>query len=525
METEPVPAAEGPSQRFASTTKLNQRQTRPKNAMNVAFSSPNLKSLNSSADLDSQRWLEGYLAGKLNEQGGRRNYVDPYYNDLRETSKSNKPVWSLSGPLPHVLDPAVREKLNQKNLEAKSRASTRPGSLANSRANSSLSVAMDRSPSWKSKMKNSVFGSRVKLNDEEAATQPNTKPSVSMVEQASVPRPRVNFSLNSSRRSSIIQEEEASPDSLTPDKLVDDESSISNDDAPIAHANYWAKVRYYLREGFAEFLGTLVLVIFGVGGNLQATVTNGAGGTFESLSFAWGFGCMLGVYIAGGISGGHVNPAVTISLAIFRRFPWKKVPIYIFFQIWGAFFGGALAYGYHWSSITSFEGGKDIRTVATGACLFTNPKPDVTWRNAFFDEFIGTAILVGCLFAILDDTNAPPTSGMSAFIIGLLIAAIGMALGYQTSFTLNPARDLGPRLFAWWIGYGPKVFHFTHWWWAWGVWGGTIGGGIAGGLIYDLMIFTGPESPINYPDNGYIEEKMNQLGAKFEKNDIEMENL
>lgn len=221
---------------------------------------------------------------------------------------------------------------------------------------------------------------------------------------------------------------------------------------------------------------------------------------------------MLGVYVAGGISGGHVNPAVTISMAIFRNFPWKKVPVYIVAQIFGAFFGGAMAYAYFWSSITEYEGGKDIRTAAlSGACLYTNPKSYVTWRNAFFDEFIGSSVLVGCLMALLDDTNAPPTNGMTAFVVGLLVAAIGMALGYQTSFTINPARDLGPRIFAAMIGYGSHPFHITHWWWIWGGWLGPIGGGIAGALVYDLFIFTGCESPVNYPDNGYIEHRVNKI--------------
>lgn len=269
-----------------------------------------------------------------------------------------------------------------------------------------------------------------------------------------------------------------------------------------------------MREPFAEFIGTLVLVVFGVGGNLQATVTNNAGGSYESLSFAWGFGCMLGVYVAGGISGGHINPAVTISMAIFRKFPWKKVPVYIVAQICGAFFGGALAYGYFWSSITEFEGGPTIRTAASGACLFTNPRSYVTWRNAFFDEYIGTAMLVGCLMALLDDSNAPPANGMTAFIVGLLVAAIGMALGFQTSFTINPARDLGPRIFSAMVGYGRHPFHLTHWWWTWGTWGawgGPIAGGISGALVYDLFIFTGCESPVNYPDNGYIEHRVEKL--------------
>ncbi|CAI4307692.1 AMP_1a_G0014530.mRNA.1.CDS.1 [Saccharomyces cerevisiae] len=88
----------------------------------------------------------------------------------------------------------------------------------------------------------------------------------------------------------------------------------------------------------------------------------------------------------------------------------------------------------------------------------------------------------------------PPGNGMTALIIGFLVAAIGMALGYQTSFTINPARDLGPRIFASMIGYGPHAFHLTHWWWTWGAWGGPIAGGIVGALIYDIFIFTGCES-------------------------------
>ncbi|KAL2311801.1 Aquaglycerol porin aqy3 [Schizosaccharomyces pombe] len=566
-ETESVHG--GPSTQQNIPKKINTtlpNQSKTKDALKVAFSSPNLKDLNNSADPESQHWLEGYLAGKLEDNSGssRPNYVDPLYEELNVGSKPNKPVWSLSGPLPHVLGNSVVEKISQKNQEVRSRASTRPNSRLNSRVNSSASLAgMDGSANWKQKMKNAVFGSRVKLNDEEAQMQ-NEKPSASMVEQAdSNPkvnfslqgsrqpsiadrqnqtqrekasaitiehaenvdsRPKVSFSKQNSRQSYVVEEEPNQADSPVLDKVIDEDTLNSGSENEILFPNYWCKIRHLFREGFAEFLGTLVLVVFGVGSNLQATVTKGAGGSFESLSFAWGFGCMLGVYIAGGISGGHINPAVTISLAIFRKFPWYKVPIYIFFQIWGAFFGGALAYGYHWSSITEFEGGKDIRTPATGGCLFTNPKPYVTWRNAFFDEFIGTAVLVGCLLAILDDTNSPPTQGMTAFIVGLLIAAIGMALGYQTSFTLNPARDLGPRMFAWWIGYGPHAFHLYHWWWTWGAWGGTIGGGIAGGLIYDLVIFTGPESPINYPDNGFIDKKVKQITSRFDK-DMEMKVL
>lgn len=501
---------------------------RDQNPVMYAYSSPNLRSLNDGANYEQSR-----LADSAFREAGRPTYVDPLYRQLNpaRNPNRNKPVWSLNQPLPHVVDQGMVDRMLQKA----GNRSRQSGSADVSRSGSLTSVN-----DWKKLIKKTA--SNLKLTDLEAQTpvpgaslhssgaRPDISPSSPEPVKKRVPNRDVSFSLGGgSYPPSIINGEPQKAKSSGkedaslefPDKEYraaaqgkdggigggdDDESEV------MEFPNFWAKIRYNMREPFAECFGTLILVIFGVGGNLQATVTSGAGGSFESLSFAWGFGCMLGVYVAGGISGGHINPAVTISMAIFRKFPWKKVPVYIVAQVIGAFFGGAMAYGYFWSSITEFEGGKDIRTASlSGACLYTNPKPYVTWRNAFFDEFIGGAILVGCLMALLDDTNAPPASGMTAFIVGLLVAGIGMALGYQTSFTINPARDLGPRIFAAMIGYGRHPFHIFHWWWAWGAIGGPIAGGIAGALVYDLFIFTGSESPINYPDKGYVERRLGQL--------------
>ncbi|SCU77375.1 LANO_0A00210g1_1 [Lachancea nothofagi CBS 11611] len=521
-----------------STYEDEQRPVRRARPVGLAFSSPNLKALNASPNYEQSRLVDYYHQAST-DRGS--NYVDPLYRHLNPSVNGNrgKPVWSLNQPLPHVLDQSLAKRVMQKNADAKSRASSKPSSTDVSRSGSTTSIN-----DWRKAFRR-VTSSK-KLDDIEAQL-PNAdasnisyktklkdeKQSNSHIELGKSGQNRghhnANFTLGSeSYPSSIVEEKPPNPqpdlnmpvpvnpsNGQQAEKAINgdiDDGGVDDDDSdPLTFTNYWAKIRYRMREPFAEFLGTLILVIFGVGGNLQATVTKGSGGSYESLSFAWGFGCMLGVYVAGGISGGHVNPAVTISMAIFRKFPWKKVPVYIVAQIIGAFFGGAMAYGYFWSSITEFEGGPHIRTVATGACLFTNPKPYVTWRNAFFDEFIGTSILVGCLMALLDDSNAPPTNGMTALIVGFLVAAIGMALGYQTSFTINPARDLGPRIFASMIGYGPQAFHFTHWWWAWGTWGGPIAGGITGALVYDVFIFTGCESPINYPDNGYIEHRVKKI--------------
>lgn len=531
----------GPSRRSPlpsnSPGRFNQREEDP---IVYAYSSPNLRALNNNPNYEQARLADGLYAGV-----SRPNYVDPLYQQLNPTRNSNKkkPVWSLNQPLPHVVDQAMVDRMLQKKRSGnRSRQSSRPGSTDVSRSGSMTSMN-----DWKKLIRKTA--SNLKLTDLEAQIPvPHATPRPSGFRADSsripsepaknrIPHGDVNFSLgDESSPPSVLDEEpqkakNGNLDNVThkeylptsPDKEyreaaqggdggVDVNDAGDDESEEMEFPNFWAKIRYTMREPFAECFGTLILVIFGVGGNLQATVTKGAGGSFESLSFAWGFGCMLGVYVAGGISGGHINPAVTISMAIFRKFPWKKVPVYIFAQIVGAFFGGAMAYGYFWSSITEFEGGKDIRTAnLSGACLYTDPKPYVTWRNAFFDEFIGGAILVGCLMALLDDTNAPPASGMTAFIVGLLVAGIGMALGYQTSFTINPARDLGPRIFAAMVGYGRHPFQITHYWWSWGAWGGPIAGGIAGALVYDIFIFTGSESPINYPDKGYVERRIGKL--------------
>lgn len=547
------PAAEAIQSKASEDEYLRPRQNEA--PIMYAYSSPNLRGLNNQGNYEKTRLMDSFVSNSINREN--RNYVDPLYAQLNPTrnANKNKPVWSLNQPLPHVVDQGLVNKVIQRKVDGKSANSSRTGS-----ANVSRSGSMTSMNDWRRMIRRAA--SNMKLTDleaqrpgpaasiasskaktDQAANLPMTQ---DRAPKSSTPRHDVNFSLgDESYPASIIQEKaqggrlndqtnlpqadsfKAALDDTTSTAIaVDGNGGIGGDIADdseletMTFPNYWAKIRYHMREPFAECFGTLVLVIFGVGGNLQATVTKGAGGSFESLSFAWGFGCMLGVYVAGGISGGHINPAVTISMAIFRKFPWKKVPVYIVAQIFGAFFGGAMAYGYFWSSITDFEGGKDIRTAASGACLFTNPKPYVTWRNAFFDEFIGAAMLVGCLMALLDDTNAPPANGMTAFVVGLLVAAIGMALGYQTSFTINPARDLGPRIFAAMIGYGAHPFHLFSWWWAWGAWGGPIAGGIAGALVYDLFIFTGSESPVNYPDKGYVEQRI----GKLLHNDVQVAN-
>jgi len=199
-------------------------------------------------------------------------------------------------------------------------------------------------------------------------------------------------------------------------------------------------------------------------------------------------------------------------LCIYRGFPLRKAGVYITAQLIGALIAGLLSYGIYKDAILAFDssggsagvdGGStspvDLYAGGTGISFYTQPADFAGAGAAFANEFLGTAILSCAILALGDDSNAPPGAGMHAFIVGLLVTALTMAFGYNTGACLNPARDFGPRLATAMVGYGSNVFTVRDAWWLYGAWGATISGALVGGGIYDIAIFVGGESPINYP--------------------------
>lgn len=224
------------------------------------------------------------------------------------------------------------------------------------------------------------------------------------------------------------------------------------------------------------------------------TTSNGTYGSYETKCWSWGFGFMFAIYLAGGISGAHLNPVISITLSIFRGFPWKRCFYYVIAQMFGGLVAGIMAFYVYRDAVTNFDPGHE--EMKTGTCLYTVPQPFISTATAFFSEVVGGAILMCILLALGDDQNAPPGAGMNAFILGLLVSVLMMVMGYNTGPALNPARDFGPRLVALWEGYGSQTF--TTGWWIYGAWAGPLVGTICGCVLYDWFIFTGGESPINY---------------------------
>ncbi|KAL5519817.1 hypothetical protein ACEPAG_1477 [Sanghuangporus baumii] len=273
------------------------------------------------------------------------------------------------------------------------------------------------------------------------------------------------------------------------------------------YPNRWAKLRYAIREPAAEFLGTGILVMFGTAGNAQGilfdntNVSPTPAGGWLSVALGWGIGIGLGAWVSAGISGGHINPAVTISLATFRGFPWRKVPIFILSQLLGAIVGAALTYANYVDAINLAEGGPGIRTVPGTAGLFgTYAVGYLSNVSAFFEEFFGAFLLVFILLAVLDRKNGPPPAGLVPIVLFMILFGLGMAFGAQTSFAVNPARDLGPRILTAMVGYGRDVFNFRHQYWLWCGVLAPICGALVANFIYDAFVYTGEDSILNRPN-------------------------
>ncbi|KAL4069915.1 aquaporin-like protein [Scleroderma yunnanense] len=269
--------------------------------------------------------------------------------------------------------------------------------------------------------------------------------------------------------------------------------------------NRWAEIRESLREPFAEFLGTMILIIFGCGGNCQVVlssktaVASSPKGDFLSLNFGWALGLGIGVWVSGGISGGHLNPAVTLAFASLRDFPWKKVPIYFIAQLLGAICGAGIVYANYYHAINVYEGGSGIRTISGTGDLFATYAADyMTSVSSFFSEFLGAAMLIIGILAATDKGNkVAPSPGLIPLVICFTFLGIGITLGMETGYAINPARDLGPRILTAMVGYGKEVFNFRNQYWLWCPFIGSILGMQFGALAYDLLIYTGSDSVIN----------------------------
>jgi MIP family channel proteins len=245
-----------------------------------------------------------------------------------------------------------------------------------------------------------------------------------------------------------------------------------------------------LREALGEFLGTFVLIVFGTAVVAQFVLSGGSHGSYLAINLGWGLAVTMAVYVSAGVSGAHLNPAVTLAVAVHRGFPWKKVLPYCIAQLAGAFMGALMTFLTYREAFDRFDGG--VRSVtgakATAGIFATYPQEFLSAvPGGLVDQVVGTALLLLLIFALGDNRNLAPEPKLSPVVVGAAVVLIGMTFGFNAGYAINPARDLGPRLFTLLGGWGGEVFRAGNGWW-WVPIVGPLLGGLLGGFVYDGLI-------------------------------------
>ncbi|KAK5789646.1 hypothetical protein VI817_008769 [Penicillium citrinum] len=400
----------------------------------------------------------------MNSQPQQGNvYMDPEYQALnpRHGKHNEKPIWGLAKPLPRVVRPGMRrDNTTQKDAFQPSpagEAEPAPELGATPRVSQTKSKSEQRGPeTYASTAKQGIGGeNRILAPQSDGFLRP-------IESEANMPTDQQQQPVEQQPQEEFL--------------------------------NTWVKIRHHMKEPFAEWLATTVAIFIGSTGTLAVSTGGTQAGNRLSQNWSWGLGSMIGIYIAGGVSGAHLNPGISIALWIFRGFPGRRCCYYIIAQILGAITAAGLAYCLYRDDIIALAPTASAGTSGLG--FYTEPQSHISSATAFFTEFVADAILLCVLFALGDDGNAPP----------------------------GAVRDFGPRLVALMAGYGGSTFTNHSGWWFWGCWVATIGGCLAGACIYDVFVFIGGESPVNYAPRRRTRAKLKKeakwrrrLGLKKDK--------
>ncbi|GAA2791136.1 MIP/aquaporin family protein [Saccharopolyspora taberi] len=271
----------------------------------------------------------------------------------------------------------------------------------------------------------------------------------------------------------------------------------------------------------AEFLGTFVLILLGCASVAVAVAGLPGSGRQEVafgpanwliIAFGWGFAVVFGVYVAGGVSGAHINPAVTLAFAVRRAFPWVKVVPYWIAQLVGAFLAAALVYSVYSWAIDAFNTKAGVardQSLDTFAIFATFPAKyfDGSWWGPLLDQVVGTGVLVMLIFALIDNRNTAPAANLGPFLIGMVVTTIGLTFGPNAGYAINPARDFGPRLWTFFTGWGDIALPGSYQWFSAYFWIPIVGplvGAVIGAVVYDLFIGHVVAARVSGPEPGRV---------------------
>lgn len=203
------------------------------------------------------------------------------------------------------------------------------------------------------------------------------------------------------------------------------------------------------KELISEFWGTYIFLLIGIGCVAALKLTGASFSQFE-ISLIWGIGVAFGVYIAGDTSGAHLNPAVTIAFALFSNFSKKKILPYILIQFLASFSASITVFSIYYPLIV-------VKNIDTAGIFTTFPHQNLSFQHAFFIEFAITALLLFCIFIFTNEKNKLTKTISTPILIGLIVTVIGSSFGSLTGFAMNAARDFGPRVFTYFMGWPSNV--------------------------------------------------------------------
>ncbi|CAO2634412.1 Aqp9 [Lemmus lemmus] len=215
------------------------------------------------------------------------------------------------------------------------------------------------------------------------------------------------------------------------------------------------------KETVSEFLGTFIMIVLGCGSVAQAVLSRGQLGGVVTMNMGFATAVVMAIYVTGGVSGGHINPAVSFAMCVFGRMEWFKFPFYVGAQFLGAFVGAATVFGIYYGAASWL-----LVSILVVLISSQKGKPWVSrwteqtelWKISLPLQVLSTMFLLLIVFAIFDSRNMGVPRGLEPLVIGLLIISLSCSLSLNTGCAMNPARDLSPRLFTALAGWGFEVF-------------------------------------------------------------------
>lgn len=269
-----------------------------------------------------------------------------------------------------------------------------------------------------------------------------------------------------------------------------------------------------VRVGLAETLCTYIMMTFGLGSVAQVVTGQGEFGHYISINLSFGLGVAMGIHVGGNVSGAHMNAAVSITMCAFGRLAWKMLPLYVFAQFLGSFLAAGTIYAVYYEAIHHYCGGNLTVTgvKATAGIFATYPAPYLSIPAGFIDQVFGTAMLLLCLMALSDERNKPAPAGHESVAIGLVVLLIGMSIGSNSGYAINPTRDIGARVFTAIAGWGTDVFRAGNGWWWVPIVAPPIGGILGAGIYKAFVEMHHP--PLSKQAEGLLEEETVALGKQ-----------